>query len=94
MKQRGLRWFSLGMAPLSGLEHRRLAPLWHQIGAIVFEHGDQFYNFRGLRKFKQKFEPVWEPRYLASPGGIDPLIVLADAAALISGGSWMGAVRK
>jgi phosphatidylglycerol lysyltransferase len=94
MKQRGLLWFSLGMAPLSGLEHRRLAPLWHQIGAIVFEHGNQFYNFRGLRQFKQKFEPVWEPRYLASPGGIDPLIVLADAAALISGGSFMGAVRK
>ena len=94
MKQRGLRWFSLGMAPLSGLEHRRLAPLWHQIGAIVFEHGDQFYNFRGLRQFKQKFEPVWEPRYLASPGGIDPLIVLADAAALIGGGSLRGAVRK
>jgi phosphatidylglycerol lysyltransferase len=94
MKQRGLRWFSLGMAPLSGLERRRLAPLWHQIGAIVFEHGDQFYNFRGLRQFKQKFEPLWEPRYLASPGGIDPLIVLADAAALISGGSFMGAVRK
>jgi phosphatidylglycerol lysyltransferase len=94
MKQRGLRWFSLGIAPLSGLEHRRLAPLWHQVGAIVFEHGNQFYNFRGLRQFKQKFEPIWEPRYLASPGGIDPLIVLADAAALISGGSLLGAVRR
>jgi phosphatidylglycerol lysyltransferase len=94
LKQRGLHWFSLGMAPLSGLERRRLAPLWHQVGAIVFEHGDQFYNFRGLRQFKQKFEPTWEPRYLASPGGIDPLIVLADITALISGGSLMGAVRK
>jgi phosphatidylglycerol lysyltransferase len=94
MKQRGLHWFSLGMAPLSGLERRRLAPLWHQVGAIVLEHGDQFYNFRGLRQFKQKFEPLWEPRYLASPGGVDPLIVLADAAALIGGGSLMGAVRK
>jgi phosphatidylglycerol lysyltransferase len=94
MKQRGLHWFSLGMAPLSGLEHRRLAPLWHQVGAIVFEHGNQFYNFRGLRQFKQKFEPIWEPRYLASLGGIDPLIVLADAAALIGGGSLLGAVRR
>ena len=27
---RGLRWFSLGMAPLSGLERRTLAPLWIQ----------------------------------------------------------------
>jgi phosphatidylglycerol lysyltransferase len=94
MKRQGLRWFSLGMAPLSGLESRRLAPFRHRVGAIVFEHGEQFYNFRGLRRFKEKFNPVWEPRYLATPGGIDPLIVLADAAALIGGGSIMGVVGK
>jgi phosphatidylglycerol lysyltransferase len=94
LKAQGLRWFNLGMAPLSGLERRRLAPLWHRLGAIVFEHGEQFYNFRGLRLFKEKFNPTWESRYLATPGGIDPLIVLADSAALIGGGSLIGAVRK
>lgn len=94
MKERGLRWFNLGMAPLSGLERRRLAPFRHRVGAIVFEHGEQFYNFRGLRQFKEKFNPRWEPRYLATPGGIDPLIVLTDAAALIGGGSIMGVVGK
>lgn len=94
LKEQGIRLFNLGMAPLSGLERRRLAPLWHRLGAIVFEHGEQFYNFRGLRQFKEKFNPSWEPRYLATPGGIDPLIVLADAAALIGGGSLIGVVRK
>ena len=93
-KQRGVQWLNLGMAPLSGLQQRRLAPMWHRVGALVFEHGEQFYNFRGLRQFKQKFDPVWEARYLASPGGIDPLVVLADAAALIAGGSLIGVVRK
>lgn len=94
LKARGFESFSLGMAPLSGLEQRRLAPLRHRLGALVYEHGEQFYNFRGVRQFKEKFRPIWQPRYLASPGGVEPLIVLADAAALIGGGSLAGVVRK
>lgn len=94
LKQRGIEWFNLGMAPLSGLDRRRLAPFRHRLGALVYEHGETFYNFQGLRQFKEKFDPVWEPRYLASPGGLDALIVLADAAALIGGGSVMSTLRK
>jgi phosphatidylglycerol lysyltransferase len=85
-KAAGYRSFSLGMAPLSGLEDRALAPSWSRIGAYVFRHGEHFYNFRGLRQYKEKFDPVWEPRYLAAPGGIALPRVLADVAALISGG--------
>jgi phosphatidylglycerol lysyltransferase len=82
----GFRWFSLGMAPLSGFEHHRLAPLWNRLGALLFRHGEHFYNFRGLRAFKEKFDPVWEPRYLASPGGLAIPFVLTDVAALVAGG--------
>ena len=84
--EQGYRWFSLGMAPLSGFERHRLAPLWNRLGALLFRHGENFYNFQGLRAFKEKFDPVWEPRYLAAPGGLASALVLADAAALISGG--------
>lgn len=95
VKARGLAWFSLGMTPLSGLERGRLAPFRPRLGALVFEHGEQFYNVRCLREFKEKFHPLWEPRYLASPpGGVEPLIVLADAEALIGAGSPAGLVRK
>ncbi|HEX6899276.1 MAG TPA: bifunctional lysylphosphatidylglycerol flippase/synthetase MprF [Thermoanaerobaculia bacterium] len=83
---RGYRWFNLGMAPLSGLEARSLAPLWNRMGALVFRHGEHFYNFQGLRQYKDKFGPVWEPRYLACPGGLALPRILADIAALISGG--------
>jgi len=85
-KQQGYRWFSLGMAPLSGFEHHRLAPLWNRLGALLFRYGEHFYNFQGLREFKEKFDPVWEPRYLASPGGLAAPIVLTRVASLVSGG--------
>jgi len=85
-RAQGYRWFSLGMAPLSGFEEHRLAPLWNRLGALLFRHGANFYNFQGLRAFKEKFDPVWEPRYLASPGGLAVPFVLTDVAALVSGG--------
>ncbi len=63
-------WFNLGMAPLSGLDVGPLAPLWNRLGTLVFRHGEHFYNFQGLRQYKEKFHPQWEPKYLASPGGL------------------------
>jgi phosphatidylglycerol lysyltransferase len=36
--------------------------------------------------YKQKFDPVWEPRYLASPGGLALPRILANITALIGGG--------
>jgi phosphatidylglycerol lysyltransferase len=82
----GFQRFGLGMAPLSGMAQHPLAPRWHRWGRLLFAHGENFYNFQGLRAFKEKFAPQWEARYLAAPGGITPLFVLADVAALISGG--------
>jgi phosphatidylglycerol lysyltransferase len=85
-KEQGYRHFSLGPVPLAGLERRRLAPLWTQAGAFLFRYGEHFYNFQGLLRFKAKFEPVWEPRYLAAPGGFALPRVLRDVTLLISGG--------
>jgi phosphatidylglycerol lysyltransferase len=85
-RDQGYAWFSLGMAPLSGFEHHRLAPLWNRFGALLFRHGEHFYNFRGLREFKEKFDPIWRPRYLAAPGALSVPLVLTRVAALVNGG--------
>jgi phosphatidylglycerol lysyltransferase len=85
-KQEGYQWFNLGMAPLSGLEASAVSPLWVRVGRFVYGHGEAFYNFQGLRAYKSKFDPVWEPRYLAYPGGLALPRVLADVSALIAGG--------
>lgn len=85
-KKEGYQQFNLGMAPFAGMEDRPYAPLWHRLGALIYRHGEHFYNFQGLRAYKQKFNPVWEPRYLALPGGIAIPQVLANISSLISGG--------
>jgi phosphatidylglycerol lysyltransferase len=85
-RARGYQWFSLGVAPLSGLEDSTVAPLWSRVGSFLYAHGEVFYRFRGLRAFKQKFRPEWEPRYLVYPGGLGLPRIVADLSALIAGG--------
>jgi phosphatidylglycerol lysyltransferase len=81
----GYRWFNLGMAPLAGLEAHRLAPAWHKVGRLIYRYGENFYNFEGLRQYKEKFQPEWRPRYLAAPGGLAQTRALLDVTTLISG---------
>lgn len=82
----GLESFDLGMAPLAGLaEDKKYASLFARAGRLVHERGEQFYGFRGLRAFKDKFNPRWEPRYIAAPGAWTLPIVLAEVALLTNG---------
>jgi phosphatidylglycerol lysyltransferase len=85
-KEQGYRCFVLGMAPLSGFETSPVASMWHRLGSFLYQHGESFYNFQGLRAYKEKFNPEWEPRYLAYPGGLRLPRILADVSVLIAGG--------
>ncbi len=78
----GLTSFDLGMAPLAGLAEEKYASLFARAGRLVHERGEQFYGFKGLRAFKDKFDPRWEPRYIAAPGAWNLPIVLAEVALL------------
>ncbi|HET7551051.1 MAG TPA: phosphatidylglycerol lysyltransferase domain-containing protein, partial [Gemmatimonadaceae bacterium] len=85
-KERGYEWFNLGMAPLSGLQASAVAPLWNQLGTTIYGYGERFYNFQGVRDFKEWFHPVWEPKYLVSAGGAARPVIIANIASLIAGG--------
>lgn len=87
----GIIFFHLVQAVFTGEEifqpeDRALAPLWSRLGALVFQQGELFYNFQGLRQYKEKYDPEWEPKYLASPGGLVLPRILTNLASLISGG--------
>ena len=83
----GAQTLSLGVAPLAGLGDHRGARLWGKFGHLIYRHGGAFYNFEGLRAFKQKFHPEWQPRYIALPFGLSPVVVMGEIALLIAGGT-------
>jgi phosphatidylglycerol lysyltransferase len=86
MRELPLEKLSLGVAPLAGLKLAPLSSRWHRLARLIWKHGDRFYNFQGLRLFKGKFNPNWEPRYFAASGTLGPFVALADAVALIGAG--------
>ena len=85
-REQGYVAFEFGMAPLAGLEDRPLAPIMSRVGKLLFERGEDFYNFRGVRRYKDKYDPVWQPRYVAAPGKWTIPILLADVGLMSSGG--------
>lgn len=89
----GFKRFNLGMAPLSGLLRGKSASIWHKVATLIFEQGERFYNFQGVRFYKEKFEPIWESRFLASPGGLK-LPSIATSLVSLSSGSLSRAFLK
>lgn len=85
-KGQGYTWFDMGMAPLSGMEDNQHSMRWNKVADWVYTYGQSLYNFQEFRKYREKFHPVWEPRFLAAPGGWAIPGVLSNLTSLISGG--------
>jgi phosphatidylglycerol lysyltransferase len=82
-RQHGYTWCDLGMAPPVRSERPELAPFWRRRLPVTPSTGDLRATVRAMRDDRQKFDPVWEPRYLVYPGGAALGGVLADVTALI-----------
>jgi phosphatidylglycerol lysyltransferase len=82
----GYEAFEFGMAPLAGLDDRPLAPIMSRVGRLLFERAEEIYNFQGVRRYKDKYDPVWRPRYIAAPHKWTIPLLMADAGLLSSGG--------
>ena len=85
-KAEGYTALDFGAAPLAGLDDRALAPMMSRLGALLFERGENFYNFQGVRKYKDKYDPLWQPRYIATPHRWAIPFLMADVGLLSSGG--------
>jgi phosphatidylglycerol lysyltransferase len=82
----GYQAFEFGMAPLAGLDDRPLAPIMSRVGNLLFERGEEIYNFQGVRRYKDKYDPLWQPRYIAAPHKWAIPLLMADVGLLSSGG--------
>lgn len=85
----GLRYFTLGLVPLSSILSRPDAgnPLWLDgVFGWARAHGRRFYDFQGLEQFKAKFRPrEWEPVFALCRGSFSPRVLMAIAAAFAGG---------
>ena len=63
----GYATFNLGLSGLAGIGENPTDPTIERALHYVYEHVNQFYNFKGLHEFKAKFDPIWSPRYLVYP---------------------------
>lgn len=59
--------FNLGLSVFSGLGETQTSPRLERVLSYLSLHLSRFYDFQGLRFFKEKFQPDWEPRYWVYP---------------------------
>jgi len=61
MKDKGYKYANLGLAPLSGIEGGNFA---EKTVRYAYENLRAFGHFKGLRRYKEKFFPRWEKKFL------------------------------
>lgn len=83
-KSEGYHRFNLGNAPLSSVGENSGALREEKLAHLVYKRGGHWYGFSGLRKYKEKFAPDWEPRYLAYPATLALPILTLDLVRLVS----------
>jgi phosphatidylglycerol lysyltransferase len=91
-KERGYKRCTLGMAPLASVGEQRGAHMRERAANLLFQHGETWYNFQGLRAYKEKFEPEWAPRYMAYQNAWEWPVAIAHLSALIAG-NWRRILR-
>lgn len=83
-KENGYGHFSFGVAPLAKVGAAPKSHWVEKIASFISKHGKLFYSFEGLRKFKAKFDPHWEPRYLAYPQLMSLPALLIEISLLVN----------
>ncbi len=82
-KEKGYTQFNLGMAPLSNVGLSKYSFFSEKVAAQIYLHGQVFYHFQGLRKFKEKYNVSWVPKYLAYRKKSSLPITMAQVTILI-----------
>lgn len=67
-REEGFETFNLGLCPLAGVGIDPDDPAVERAVRFLYEHVNQFYNFKGLFDYKSKFHPIWSPRYMVYSG--------------------------
>lgn len=69
---------NLGLCPLAGLEDEP-STMINRALRFAYAAGDRLYSFKGLYRFKSKYEPAWRDRYIAYRGAPADLVRIMRA---------------
>ncbi|GCF92772.1 phosphatidylglycerol lysyltransferase [Enterococcus florum] len=64
MREQGVAYFDLGMAPLANVGTSRKSFTQERIAYLVYHFGSRFYSFGGLKEYKDKYASEWIPEYV------------------------------
>lgn len=93
-KVKGYERFNIGPSPFAMVGEHAEDPTTEKAIHFIYEHIDQFYNFKGLHAFKEKFKPRWRALYLTYDGTTNLPLVAASIVRADSGeNSWWGFLK-
>lgn len=81
LKEKQVNYVNLGFAPMSGLDDPHTFP--EKSMKFAYEKIRSFAHYKGLREYKEKFDPVWHNKYLIYQHDYDLLQVPAALAKVI-----------
>jgi len=81
LKTQNYKYVNLGFAPMSGIDDPHTFP--ERSMKFAYEKIKSFSHYKGLREYKEKFEPVWYNKYLIYQHDYDLLKVPSALAKVI-----------
>ena len=82
-KENGYKIFNMGLAPLSNVGISKHAFLNEKIAQQIYIHSKKIYSFEGLKRFKEKYCTIWEPRYFAYKKNTNLLGIIISFVSII-----------
>jgi phosphatidylglycerol lysyltransferase len=69
LKEQGFQTFNFAVAPFVGMGNRPDSTLTEKAVNQIFERLDWFLHSKGIKQYKQKFDPEWRDVFVAYQGG-------------------------
>jgi len=93
-REKGYERFNIGPSPFAMVGEHSEDPATEKAIHFIYQHIDQFYNFKGLHAFKEKFKPRWRALYLSYEGAAGlPLTAAAIVRADSGQETWWGFLK-
>ena len=80
-KSKDIRYINLGFAPMSGINDPHTFP--ERSMKFAYDKIRSFSHYKGMREYKEKFNPVWNDKYLIYDNDYDLLQIPAVLARVI-----------